>query len=798
MKRSITKLLTLAGMIAVLALNISCGGDVKVGGIKGKVVLDETATGNAGFLVTVDELNYTAVTNDDGSFAFDSLPVTAKDAGYSISVTYGSFKKVVKEAVAVVKDEATDVGTIAFRSAQIQNPEYNWLGDAEDGDDFENPVKNDAYYNTTNENSYVYNGLNWDRIYLKNDVKSFGYEQRDDGIRFYGNVSGNDYRNYSEYSVNIRNITTDVSMSEDYEIYYDNWSQWSMTYPLVEAGKEYDFEVTVSWHNYTYSREKVTIKAKGGLGEFTIVNKDAYSIQMSDDKVISHTKTPEFTKNDNINVLNYGYNYEIYRTNDKDPANYYDGGNWLYAFTMWDKDLSNNTFDMHNMNNISNWQTLEKMNRWLNGSICGVRVYTVCQIAGYTNNGAVVFHFNDTKYCYKDWEGKRNKVLVTYGIANGKGDLCYDYVKEEENEAGDKFKTVIENLPGKEIEFTNANGEKVKAYGELYDFGLSVSAPTAMPTCTMTKTPKDKDTINLADYGYDFQFTGWNRNFDFYAESDDKVKIGDEEVYIIEVCANFKKEINTTVKAMMNDGTDKLYKEVYYNSDAFYYNSLNDFENYIENPTREGYTFIGWTYTKDGKEPEEEIKVNPSVTIYAQWSKNYKVTVKDGKTVIATLEACADKACEYGVIDVKDKVVLGLYKDPEFENEWDGTAKKDINVYAKTVAAKMIWSGNSSDAKIEKSSAYKLEVGDTLYFAVKNISNNDYSCEVQLRDLDSYYGYRYTVNKYIGANDKGMVSYSFTSGDTDRLEKMNETGLSMRTYNSSYFRITAVYLVKAE
>ena len=106
-----------------------------------------------------------------------------------------------------------------------------------------------------------------------------------------------------------------------------------------------------------------------------------------------------------------------------------------------------------------------------------------------------------------------------------------------------------------------------------------------------------------------------------------------------------------------------------------------------EEPTREGYTFKGWTTVADSKtvqyKPGDAYKSNSDVTLYAVWEQ--PLYIKSNQYVISNEDNYVDDAkLEENVYDVSDKYILGILpkltiEDDSKENEYTkGTKLEDF------------------------------------------------------------------------------------------------------------------------
>lgn len=643
MKKGVAKLLGIVGMLAVLAMSIGCDNGTAVlgGSITGKVLLDEKTTGNTGFVVSVAGTSYNAVTGDDGAFTISGVP--AGD-NYSVVVVYKDYAATVKTAVKVVDLEKTDIGTIIVKSEDITSttdePEkienaFTWLGAFDNEEEIEAPKVNDAYFNSKDGCSYIYTGEKWELLAKAGengtDAKRITAEATDRGIYFTGAILSNIDMEYSVCTIGVTEKESGIYMARDYTQYYNDWNMWHMTYPFVNPGKEYTFKVTVSWHNYTIYSDEIVITATGGLGEYKIENQATRKMEFTEDKVIKFNEAPKFTDNKNVNVIDTGIVYSVYRVFDK---NDFWNGNWMYDGVIWDQDLSKVMIDLHDIKYWSGWRNYEDLDLYLSGQCCGVRTLTRIKVAGYSDADSTIFEMGDNLYAFRDWGGKKNKIFIAFVPTGATSDFFddgnyYEY-KTTSSDGTETYESKVTNMPGKKYK-VSIEGKEGELYGMIVDYGTTIVEPTEKPEFSYTVKTADQTIDALKAEGGSIEFDGWmigqngtRCSFPYAATSnndDEKVMIDGEEYYCTVLRANFTQKLSVLVNFMMNDGTDKLFGTKYYN----YYHGYNyglSFDDFPI-PEREGYTFIEWSQTKDGS--RWDYYANPELpnplTLYAIWQE---------------------------------------------------------------------------------------------------------------------------------------------------------------------------------
>jgi len=152
------------------------------GNISGKITLDNSETNSAGFLVSVAGTSYIATTDVDGSFTISCVP--AKE-GYHIIVTKQMLTYMFTDSVTVTAKETVTIQPKNFTVSDLtagytsgnDGTSINWRGSFASGDEIEEPKYLDAYFNTTDGCSYIYDGLKWTLL-----VKTAEEHEWDSGI----------------------------------------------------------------------------------------------------------------------------------------------------------------------------------------------------------------------------------------------------------------------------------------------------------------------------------------------------------------------------------------------------------------------------------------------------------------------------------------------------------------------------------------------------------------------------------------------------------------------------------------
>ena len=133
----------------------------------------------------------------------------------------------------------------------------------------------------------------------------------------------------------LKRITADGSW---HDVYYRNGGlSSSILYPFVSAGKEYRFAIAFfDAKGYTCAiSPQFTVTPTGGVGEFTITNKDSLTINISGDQA-SISEKPVITGSGKDAIENYAYDFEFFKGNGFSSETW----NWLSAKTVSGSDTT--------------------------------------------------------------------------------------------------------------------------------------------------------------------------------------------------------------------------------------------------------------------------------------------------------------------------------------------------------------------------------------------------------------------------------------------------------------------------
>lgn len=298
-----------------------------------------------------------------------------------------------------------------------------------------------------------------------------------EGIKFRGNLLSNIVGQNAVCEIRISDIENDVTMYKSYTIYCDTYEAWEVIYPLVEKGKEYNFEVVVANQESIICKKKFKVKAIGGLGEYKVLNAD-YTVSLDKNKILSRT-AQKFSENKNVLVLEYGTQYQLTSVADNATSCWADGNIWLAGFSSWNN-ISEQKCDLTKINEFPemSWRYFDFVDAALKGRSLGVETWTKIKIAGYTYNDTAYFRLNDYKHdTVINWDDEKEsaKCLLVYkNPVTGKyftdvpGTSLY-YIKEELDDKGN-------------VVFVNKGTTgAIEVYGKLIGYGEKINEPIYIP-----------------------------------------------------------------------------------------------------------------------------------------------------------------------------------------------------------------------------------------------------------------------------------------------------------------------------
>jgi len=291
----------------------------------------------------------------------------------------------------------------------------------------------------------------------------------EEGIKFRGNLLSNIVDSQAVCEIRIRDVKNNVTMYRNYTIDSNTYDEWEIIYPLVENGKDYEFEVVVADQATTICKKEFTVTAIGGLGEYKVENTGDYEVTLSEDKT-KLSRTPQiFTDNPKVSnlILDYGTKYAVY-SNGNEATTIWDGI-WRHDTVYW-QSSSNQICDLTNLG----WPSYEELCNCLIGRRLGTRTETHIKLAGYTHNNTAYFVLNDYKETFFDWDDEETiKYFIMYRnpesneyFTDVPGTSLY-YIKVAE------YGNVV---------FVDKNTEgAIPVYGKLINYGDKIYEPVYAP-----------------------------------------------------------------------------------------------------------------------------------------------------------------------------------------------------------------------------------------------------------------------------------------------------------------------------
>ena len=401
--------------------------------ISGKITIDNSTENVFGYEVLVLGTSYSASINKKGEFLITGVP--AKAEAYDLCFVGESYRYIFQEKVSVSASETTKLETKDISSEEWKEYKFEWIGAQDKAP--ENAVKNQAYFNTQDGCSYIFNGTEWELLVQAGSSEKYvSISATDRGIRFEASILNNITEpNSSQHSAivtfSVEREGSDVKMVRNWSKDRTDWKKCEMFYPFVEKGKTYKFTFTATQGDYTLYRNNFEIEATGGLGDLKLSGNTDYDIELTDDRKIQFTKDVTAIKAENANILEIGTFYELYTTE----------WNWIFNGEYWAGSSNQMYLDLKSE---SNWKKFDAIDNSLNGHDFRIIGEVRAKIAGYQDNGQTYFTIG-----HKDkvgpWDESKGKTKV------------YIVYRSYSNESSG----FISNLPGKEgtCSFRNENGK---------------------------------------------------------------------------------------------------------------------------------------------------------------------------------------------------------------------------------------------------------------------------------------------------------------------------------------------------
>ena len=435
------------------------------GSISGTITIDSSTENVYGYEVLVLGTSYSASINKKGEFLITGVP--AKTEAYDLCFVGESYRYIFQEKVSVSASETTKLETKDISSEEWKEYKFEWIGAQDKAP--ENAVKNQAYFNTQDGCSYIFNGTEWELLVQAGSSEKYvSISATDRGIRFEARILSNitEPNSVSHNAIvtfTVEREGSDVKMVRNWSKNGTGWNKCEMFYPFVEAGKTYKFTFTATQGDYKLYRNDFEIEATGGLGDLKLSGDTDYDIELTDDKKIQFTKDVTEIKAKNANILEIGTFYELYTAE----------WNWIYNGEYWAGSSNQMYLDLKSDNN---WKKFDEIDNSLNGHDFRIIGEVRAKIAGYQDNGQTYFTIG-RKEKVGPWDESKGKTKV------------YIIYRAYPNE----YSGFISDLPGKEGTYSFGNGNE-KLFYDVVDYNSVIYEPTQVPTFT-----------NLPDS----KFNGW-------------------------------------------------------------------------------------------------------------------------------------------------------------------------------------------------------------------------------------------------------------------------------------------------
>ena len=150
------------------------------GKISGRITIDNSEENNYGFIVYIAGTSFSAMTDNAGNFLISDIPA---DSNYSLIISRGSFLYFWRKGVTVRANQtlSLDDKNFALQEVNVDASGSNgadgkdgengkdgvsivWRGSFASAIEIENPQVMNAYYNTTDGCSYIYDGAKWNLL----------------------------------------------------------------------------------------------------------------------------------------------------------------------------------------------------------------------------------------------------------------------------------------------------------------------------------------------------------------------------------------------------------------------------------------------------------------------------------------------------------------------------------------------------------------------------------------------------------------------------------------------------------
>jgi len=134
-------------------------GLIATGSISGKITIDGKPIDVLGLDVFIAGTSYIAKVASDGTYEISDIPAKTN---YMLCVQKGEKTIIIKESIEVKANNVLDAETKDISSSEWEATAFEWLGSYESAP--KNPKKHGAYFNTLDGCSYIWTGEKWDLL----------------------------------------------------------------------------------------------------------------------------------------------------------------------------------------------------------------------------------------------------------------------------------------------------------------------------------------------------------------------------------------------------------------------------------------------------------------------------------------------------------------------------------------------------------------------------------------------------------------------------------------------------------
>ncbi len=321
--------------VSVETISLEPVNKATTGTVKGKVLYGEDA--EELIFVTISGTTFIAYTDADGNYTFTGIP-----AGEVKITTKRGDQVLHSEPVTVVAGQETVVPDLVFEVKEIEEDPHQIVA-----------LKHVKYVKAT-EDGVVF------QIALP-EVS---------GLSHNSGSSVNEILSVSGAGISYSIDTTNVGNNPYYRF----------VFPFVEAGKDYDFTISLydSYSSYYYFQENVKVTAVGGAGELTIDNEDELNFRIEensqDSVVVKIDEIPEVSCSKDLSMTK-GIEYTIAKNTSMEKA-WDEGCVWLFAPSWNEDDPRVKAFDIFNqytyLQDTWYWRNVGTMKGYLRGEIVQV------------------------------------------------------------------------------------------------------------------------------------------------------------------------------------------------------------------------------------------------------------------------------------------------------------------------------------------------------------------------------------------------------------------------------------------